>query len=190
MVPLQAPPAEVRPALPAWWQAFLALPRFEAGFRQTSESAVFGSLRKEGRLFLAKGGRLRVAYRQGLLMVGDGQRLVQYDPQARTAQGLSLARALKEFPVLNLLMDPRNLDRTYQVRTEGSRILLKPRQPGVPEVQVEGKGGFPERITWKDATGAAQELLLLDPRQPPAIPDSTFRFEGPKGTRWLGGNPK
>lgn len=184
------PPAEVRTALPAWWRQFSNLPNLESDFVQTSESAVFGTLRKQGRLAVARGGRLRVAYEKGLLLVSDGKRLVQYDPQTRTAQGLDLARAMGEFPLLNVLMDPRNLETSYEVIAEGAKLRLKPRSPGLPEVRVEGREGFPTLITWKDGTGAQQNLSLVKPRQAKGISEATFKFDPPKGSRWLGAVPK
>ena len=180
------PPAEVRPALPAWWRQFSNLPNLESEFVQTSESAVFGTLRKQGRLAVARGGRLRVAYEKGLLLVSDGKRLVQYDPQTHTAQGLDLARAMGEFPLLNVLIDPRTLETSYEVISEGAKLRLKPRRAGLPEVQVEGQDTFPTRITWKDGTGAQQNLSLINPRASSSLGVANFRFDPPKGTRWLG----
>jgi outer membrane lipoprotein-sorting protein len=176
----------VAASLPAWWKQFAGLAKLESEFVQVSESAVFGTLRKRGRLTLAKGGRLRVAYDKGLLLVSDGKRMIQYDPGARTAQGLDLAKALAEFPILNLLVEPRSLERSFEVLAEGEGIRLKPRRPGLPEVLVEGKGVFPARISWKDGTGAQQNLTLVNPRQPAGLPETTFTFDPPKGTRWLG----
>lgn len=186
------PPAhtQVHQALPEWWKAFSSLSKLESDFTQTSESSVFGSLRKQGHLAVAKGGRLRVAYDKGLVLVSDGKRMVQYDPQARTAQALDLARALGEFPILNLLVDPRSLGASYEVTAEGEKIHLKPRRPGLPEVLAEGRAGLPTRITWKDGTGALQDLSLSNSKQPAALAESTFRFDPPKGTRWLGAKAK
>ena len=185
MIPLP-PPAEVRPALPAWWRQFSNLPNLESEFVQTSESAVFGTLRKQGRLAVARGGRLRVAYDKGLLLVSDGKRLIQYDPQTHTAQGLDLARAIGEFPLLNVLMDPRNLEKSYEVIGEGAKLRLKPRHAGLPEVLVEGQGSFPTRIIWKDGTGAQQTLTLIHPTPASFLGAAKFKFDPPKGTRWLG----
>ena len=47
-------------ALPGWWNAFARTPVLESRFRQESDSLVFGKLAREGRLALARGGRLRV----------------------------------------------------------------------------------------------------------------------------------
>jgi outer membrane lipoprotein-sorting protein len=172
--------------LPSWWKAMLELPRLESVFRQESESAVFGNLRREGRLQLSRGGRIRVSYAGGLLVVSDGKTLIQYDPGARTAQRLDLRTAAAEMPLLNVLLDPRALDSVYRARVLASGVLvLEPRKPGLPKVELEGKGAFLGKISWMDATGAKQVLELVGPRIPSAIPDSTYKLRVPEGTRWL-----
>lgn len=185
MLPVVAALA-VQAPLPAWWLRFPSVPRLEAAFVQESGSAVFGTLRKHGRLQLASGGRLRVAYQEGLLVVSDGRKLVQYDPDTRTAQGLDLRRAARDFPLLNLLLNPADLAASYEVQADGQAVVLRPRLPGQPEVRVEPAGALPGRIAWTDGTGSRQVLTLVNPKAPAALPDTLFRFEAPKGTRWLG----
>jgi len=172
--------------LPGWWKSMLDLPRLECAFRQESESAIFGSLRKEGRLQLSRGGKIRVAYGGGLVVVSDGKTLIQYDPGARTAQRLDLRSAAKEMPLLNVLLDPRALESVYRTKVLASGgLILESRKPGLPKVELEGKGAFLGKISWVDATGAKQVLELLDPRIPKSIPDSAYKLRVPEGTRWL-----
>ena len=173
--------------LPAWWRSFMALPRLESGFVQESESAVFGKLSREGQLKLAKGGRLRVEYRKGILLVADGRTLVQYDPEARTAQRLNLRGAVADSPLLNVLVDPQALDVFYKVNAgPGGTVALEPRRSGIPRVELAGGGGLLQRIQWTDATGARQQILLRDPHLPgTAFAPSVFTFQAPVGTRWL-----
>lgn len=182
---LQAPRAA--PAtLPGWWKALASLPGLEARFSQASQSDVFGCMVRKGSLRTARGGRLRVAYDSGLLLVSDGRALVHYDPEARTAQRLELSAALLDMPLLNLLVDPAALPDAYQlVPADGGAILLKPRRTGLPEVRVEGRGQAPTRLAWKDGTGAGQELRLEGAKPATAAPPGTFQFNPPKGTRWL-----
>ena len=171
---------------PAWWKALPGLPRLESAFVQESESAVFGKLRREGILQLTKGGRIRVAYKGGLLLISDGKTLMQYDPGARTAQKLDLRTATSEMPLLNVLVDPRALDGVYRAKAQtNGGMLLEPRKPGLPKVELEGKGGLLKKVAWVDATGARQVLELLDPRVPASIPDSTYKLRVPAGTRWI-----
>lgn len=172
--------------LPGWWTALPDLPRLESRFVQESDSAVFGKLRKEGRLQLTKGGRIRVAYQDGLLVVSDGKTLIQYDPRARTAQKLDLRAAASEMPLLNVLLEPRAIEAVYAPKAQADgTIRLEPRKPGLPKVSLEGRGNLLKRITWTDATGAQQVLELLDPRVPASIPESTYKLRVPEGTRWL-----
>jgi outer membrane lipoprotein-sorting protein len=174
-------------ALPAWWRAFVTMPRLECGFVQESESAVFGKLNRAGELKLAKGGRLRVEYRKGILLVADGHTLVQYDAEARTAQRLSLRGAVTDSPLLNVLIDPGALDVFYMVQAApGGTVALEPRRSGLPRVELTGSGGMLQRIQWTDATGARQQIELKDPRIPgKAFAPAVFTFQAPAGTRWV-----
>lgn len=174
--------------LPAWWKALPRLSRLESEFIQESESAVFGKLKKEGKIQLAKGGRLRVTYVKGMVLVADGIHLIQYDPMSMTAQRLSLNSATRVMPLLNILVDPAALERAYQIRAENAdQVLLEPKWKDLPKVTVEGKAGLLKRVTWIDATGAKQVLELKTPRVPKKdFPPSLFTFKAPVGTRWIG----
>lgn len=173
-------------SLPAWWKALPDLPRLECSFVQESESSVFGKLRKEGRLQLSRGGKIRVTYTEGLVIVSDGKSLVQYDPSVRTAQRLDLHRAASDMPLLNVFLNPRALDTVYQAKVQASgNVRLEPRRPGLPRVELEGKGTFLQRVIWTDATGAKQVLELVNPRIPPALPEATYQLRVPAGTRWI-----
>jgi len=173
-------------SLPPWWKSLPDLPRLECTFVQESESAVFGKIRKEGRLQLSKGGRIRVAYVEGLVIVSDGKSLVQYDPSVRTAQRLDLHSAASDMPLLNVFLDPRALNVVYRAKVQASgAITLEPRRPGLPSVELEGKGSFLHRVIWNDATGAKQVLELVNPRIPPALPEATYKLRVPEGTRWI-----
>jgi outer membrane lipoprotein-sorting protein len=172
---------------PAWWKAFTSAPRMESRFVQESESAVFGALRRTGVLKLAKGGRLRVEYDKGLLVVADGTTLVQYDARARTAQKVDLRGAAKEAPLLWILADPAALEQVFTIKAGKGpgAFVLEPRKPGLPSVTLEGKGNFPHRITWIDPTNAKQVLEFLDPHVPGTFGSGVFTFAAPAGTRWI-----
>lgn len=174
--------------LPSWWIAFTAVPRLEARFVQTSDSAVFGKLKRKGSIRLAKAGRLHVRYEDGLELVADGQSLIQFDPDTRTAQRMDLSAAALEAPLLRLLTDPGKLGRTYVIESFGKgQVRLKPLKQGLPEIRMDGGGKLPRRLVWTDGSGAGQVLELLDARVPAqAFPAGTFQFQAPKGTQWLG----
>lgn len=160
-----------------------------SGFVQESESAVFGSIKKKGSLVVSKGGKIRVSYDDGLLLVADGTHLVQYDPDARTAQRFDLRLARREAPILGLLLDPGALGEHFEVLPSGATgVRLKPRKPNLPVVELEGKGAVPTLLRWTDSTGARQLLRLTGP--PGKLPADPFRFDAPPGTRWIGAAPK
>ncbi len=177
--------AQVQAAVPGWWTAFARMTALESRFRQESDSLVFGKLAREGHLALARGGRLRVVYGGGLTVVCDGRYLVQYDPDTRTAQRVELARAVRDFPLLGILLDPARLDRLYRVESLGGEALkLVPKETGLPELKATGRNGLLRTLEWTDPTGARQKLELLDPKVPAALAPGTFRPQVPAGTRW------
>ncbi|MCE1229761.1 MAG: outer membrane lipoprotein carrier protein LolA [Firmicutes bacterium] len=172
-------------ALPSWWTALPALPRLESRFVQESQSEVFGVMKKGGLLQVAMGGRIRVAYDEGLLVVGDGLSLIQFDPRTRTAQRFDLKAMMLELPLIRILVDPRSLKEAYHAKAAGSKVVLTPRREGLPTVEVEGAGQFPTRISWMDGTGARQALVLVSPRTPGPFASDLFRFKAPEDTRWI-----
>jgi outer membrane lipoprotein-sorting protein len=160
--------------------------RLESAFVQQSDSAVFGKLKREGLLKLAKGGMLRVEYRRGLLLVADGRTLTQYDPDARTAQRMNLRSAAADTPLLNIMLNPAALAGFYRATGgPGDSVRLEPLREGLPKVELTARAGLLQRIRWTDPTGANQEIELSDPRVPPPFPPGTFTFQAPAGTRWL-----
>jgi outer membrane lipoprotein-sorting protein len=172
-------------AIPGWWTAFSKMPALESRFRQESDSLVFGKLSRQGHLALAKGGRLKVSYEGGLTVTCDGRHLVQYDPDTRTAQRIELARAVRDFPLLGILLDPARLDRLYRIDVFGGEtVKLTPREAGLPELKATGRKGLLHTLEWTDPTGARQKLELLDPRSPATLPPDTFHIQVPAGTRW------
>lgn len=172
-------------ALPAWWTAFPKVPALASRFRQESDSAVFGKLTREGRLVLARGGRLRVDYASGLMVASDGRHLVQFDPDTRTAQRVELARAVRDYPLLGLLLDPARIGILYRAEgAGGDAVKLVPRSKDLPELKATGRSGLLRSLEWTDPTGARQKLELLDPKVPPPPGPGTFRLELPADARW------
>jgi outer membrane lipoprotein-sorting protein len=172
-------------ALPGWWTSFTRMPAMESRFRQESDSLVFGKLARQGHLALGRGGRLKVSYESGLTITCDGRQLVQYDPDTRTAQRVELARAVRDFPLLGILLDPARLDHLYRAEAYGGETLkLVPKEAGLPELKVTGRHGMLRTLEWTDPTGAKQKLELLNPKSSVSLPPSTFKAQIPPGTRW------
>ncbi len=172
-------------AVPGWWVAFTRMPAMESRFRQESDSAVFGKLARQGRLTLARGGHLKVTYEGGLAITCDGRQLVQYDPDTRTAQRVEVNRAVRDFPLLGILLDPARLDRLYRIDVFGGEtVKLTPREAGLPDLKATGRRGLLHTLEWTDPTGARQKLELLDPKAHVQLPPDTFQPRVPAGTRW------
>ncbi|GLH67074.1 LolA family protein [Geothrix edaphica] len=172
-------------ALPSWWTAFPKVPALASRFRQESDSAVFGKMAREGNLLVARGGRLKVTYDSGLTVTSDGRQLVQYDPDTRTAQRVELARAVRDFPLLGILLDPSRIEALYRVEAlGGDAVRLVPRTPDVPALKATGRRGLLHGLEWTDPTGARQRLELLDAKKPPAPGPAAFKAQVPAGTRW------
>ncbi|MBS1765868.1 MAG: outer membrane lipoprotein carrier protein LolA [Acidobacteria bacterium] len=173
--------------LPSWWRPMLDAPRFASRFTQESQSQVFGKLAKKGRIEAAQGGRLRVSYDDGLLLIADGASLIQYDPDTRTAQRMDLGQALLDMPLLNLLVAPERLAKVYKVeQISPDTVRLVPSQKDLPAMEIQGSGRFARVLRWTDATGAKQELRLLDPKVPASFPATDFKFVLPKGATMVG----
>ena len=161
------------------------MPVLASRFRQESDSAVFGKMTREGTLLLARGGRLKVTYDSGLTVTCDGRVLVQYDPDTRTAQRVELARAVRDFPLLGILLDPARIGALYRAESGGGEaVKLVPRAPDIPALTATGRKGLLHTLEWTDPTGARQRLELLDPKTPPSPGPTAFKAQVPPGTRW------
>jgi outer membrane lipoprotein-sorting protein len=173
-------------ALPLWWDNWKQLQAFSSPFVQEGESAAFGKLTKNGSIIVAGGGRLRVEYEKGALLLCDGTTLTQYDPSTRTAQSHQMDGISEEWPLLRLLTDPASLGQVYSVSSpDGTIVKLYPKKPGLPEVSLHGKGAFLHKAEWKDGTGAKQVLTFTSPKSPADPGKAPFVFNPPTGTKWI-----
>jgi len=96
------------------------------------------------------------------------------------------AERLGRHPLLNILLNPSALAGFYEAKAgSGQEVALEPRRKDLPRVVLTGRDGLLQRIQWRDATGASQEIELQNPRTPPPFAAATFTFDPPAGTRWL-----
>jgi outer membrane lipoprotein-sorting protein len=171
---------------PPWWEHWKQAPYFSSAFTQEGESAAFGKLVKKGSIVTAKGGRLRVEYEKGIILLCDGSQLTQYDPSTRTAQVYDLKDISQEWPLLRLLTGPAALDQVFDVSVQNDgAIKLTPKKAGLPEVLLEGKGTFLHKATWEDGTGAKQVLTLTAPKTVSDPGRAPFTLKAPVGTKWI-----
>jgi len=181
--------APVAPTTPPWWEHWKKADSLKSAFAQEGESAAFGKLTKTGSILMARGGRLRVEYEKGVILVSDGRRLVQYDPSTRTAQRFDVESVTEEWPLLRLLTDPTALTQVFNVTPQSDgKILLTPKKQGrteLPEILLEGKGAFLHSAEWKDGTGAKQVMTLTNPKTQGDPGNKPFEFNSPKGVKWI-----
>jgi len=203
------------PSLPSWWNQWRQSSFFSSPFIQEGESAAFGKLIRKGSILTARGGRLRVEYEKGILLLCNGKQLIQYDQSTRTAQMHDLNSISAEWPLLRILTDPGALAQVFNVNALDSgaiklssllRILTDPgalaqvfnvnaldsgaiklshKKNELPEILLEGKGSFLHKVSWVDGTGARQTLTLTAPRIPKDPGNSPFTFLPPSDTKWI-----
>lgn len=172
-------------SLPSWYRALEGLPGLESRFVQEGESAVFKAMTKKGTLQVAHGGLLRVSHDKGALLVCNGKTLVSYDPVTRSAQRLDLNTAMKDVPLLALLVDPSRVGEHYTPKVEGNKVVLKPKIKGLTPVELTGSGALLRTVSWVDRTGARQTLTLQNPELKRTFPAGTFEAKLPANTRWI-----
>jgi len=179
----------IEPSTPTWWEYWKQSVSFKSAFIQEGESAAFGKLTRTGNIITAKGGRLRVEYEKGVLLVSNGKQLVQYDPSTRTAQRFDVESVTEEWPMMRLLTDPNALNQVFNVIPQSDgKIKLTPKKQGrteLPEILLEGKGAFLHQAEWKDGTGAKQVLTLTNPKKQPDPGNKPFDFKTPSGVKWI-----
>ncbi|MCL1908558.1 MAG: outer membrane lipoprotein carrier protein LolA [Holophagaceae bacterium] len=174
------------PSLPSWWNQWRQSSFFSSPFIQEGESAAFGKLIRKGSILTARGGRLRVEYEKGILLLCNGKQLIQYDQSTRTAQMHDLNSISAEWPLLRILTDPGALAQVFNVNAlDSGAIKLSSKKNELPEILLEGKGSFLHKVSWVDGTGARQTLTLTAPRIPKDPGNSPFTFLPPSDTKWI-----
>ena len=174
------------PSLPSWWNQWRQSSFFSSPFIQEGESAAFGKLIRKGSILTARGGRLRVEYEKGILLLCNGKQLIQYDQSTRTAQMHDLNSISAEWPLLRILTDPGALAQVFNVNAlDSGAIKLSHKKNELPEILLEGKGSFLHKVSWVDGTGARQTLTLTAPRIPKDPGNSPFTFLPPSDTKWI-----
>jgi outer membrane lipoprotein carrier protein len=165
---------------------------FSATFAQTSTYPTFGNVTKaSGRVFLKKPDLLRWEYDDGRLIVIDGKRLWNWNPEDKEAQvkrGFGPDEVPAEFAFL--FGRGKLLDR-FSVRAvprppelpDGEAIELTPKKPS-PDVQkllftVDARGEVLATVL-TNGQGDVNQLVFRDTKVNSSLPASLFHFEPPK----------
>src|SRR5919201_1298386 len=165
---------------------------FSASFAQTSTYPTFGNVRKAaGKVFLKKPDLLRWEYDDGRLIVLDGKKLWNWNPEDKEVQvknGFGPDQVPPEFAFLfgrGKLLDRFNV-RAVPRPPElpgGEAIELVPKKPS-PDVQkllftVDGKGQVLATVL-TNGQGDLNQLVFREAKVNSSLPGSLFRFEPPK----------
>jgi outer membrane lipoprotein carrier protein len=165
---------------------------FSAAFAQTSTYPTFGNVTKAaGKVFLKKPDLLRWEYDDGRLIVLDGTKLWNWNPEDKEVQvksGFGPDQVPPEFAFLfgrGKLLDRFNV-RAVPRPPElpgGEAIELVPKKPS-PDVQkllftVDGKGQVLATVL-TNGQGDLNQLVFREAKVNSSLPGSLFRFEPPK----------
>lgn len=171
----------------------------EGRFLQTTESVGIGaalsgeSSKSEGRVVLAKPGRMRWEYLspEPSLVISDGKHLWLYDESAREAQHFAVTEEYLSGAALQFLMGGGILEEMYEVQgraCSGSMVdlLLLPRRPASYErleLRANRETGEIVETVLVDLLGNKTRLALHDIRTNRNPAPSRFVFVAPPGVR-------
>lgn len=173
----------------AWFQS--RVPRLQGRFSQVTESTQgrVSSL-QSGSFAIDRPGRLRweIETPAPLLLVSDGERLVQYDADLEQAIVRPLQQALSQSPAAVLF--GQDLSETFALQllevpnTELAWLRATPldSSAGFTRVDIGWQDGFPVTIDLLDGFGQLTRIRLESLTQPEAFAPGTFEFVAPPGT--------
>lgn len=178
----------------------------EAGFVQQTRSVMLGSSlggdeRTEGRVVFAKPGRMRWEYEkpEPSLVVSDGETLWIHDPAAREVQRLPVSQGYLSGAALQFLLGEGDVLESFAVDAdacgddaESVELRLTPRSGATYErlgLTVSPSSGEVQATEVIDLFGNATRIAFRDVKTNPEVPDATFRFTPPDGTRVIDLSP-
>jgi outer membrane lipoprotein carrier protein len=146
-----------------------------------------------GTFAMQRPGRFRWEVQQPapLLLVSDGQELVQYDEDLQQAIVRPLGQALAESPAA-LLFGTADLERIYRLEAlpaQGDTLWFsaEPRTEGggFRRMEIGLQAGLPVALILLDGFGQTTRIRFDELRQPASLPAGLFRFEPPAGVQVL-----
>ncbi|WP_416233028.1 outer membrane lipoprotein chaperone LolA [Castellaniella sp.] len=121
------------------------------------------------------------------LIVSDGQRVYQYDPDLEQVTERKAGQAIGASPAA-LLFGSGSLDDAFTVQAQPDRDGLQwlraaPKTPdaGFTHVDIGFADGLPRRLELLDAFGQTSRITFTDLKANPGIPASQFQFTVPQG---------
>ncbi len=146
---------------------------------------------QSGSFAMQRPGRFRWEVKQPapLLLVSDGQELVQYDEDLQQAIVRPLGQALAESPAA-LLFGTADLQRIYRLEAlpaQGDTLWFRaePRTEGggFRRMEIGLQDGLPVALILLDGFGQTTRIRFDELSQPASLPAGLFRFEPPAGVQ-------
>ncbi len=129
---------------------------------------------------------IRQPYEQ--LVMSDGQRIYQYDPDLSQVSVRTAAAAMASSPAA-ILFGTGEIEAAFDISPLPDRDGLmwfraEPKQPdaGLSQLDIGMREGNPARLLLLDGFGQTTRIDLSDIRAQSAFPDKTFVFEVPPDT--------
>ncbi|CAM4215382.1 outer membrane lipoprotein chaperone LolA [Bordetella muralis] len=185
--PLAALAADARTQL----KAFVANVNSATGtFTQTTTGPQGGAQRAQsGNFAFQRPGKFKWAVSQPYeqLVVSDGQRLFQYDPDLAQVTTRQVDQAIGTSPAA-ILFGSGDLEQAFDVTPLPDRdglqwLRAKPRNAdaGFAQVDIGMQSNLPSRVELLDSFGQTTRVELSQIQSNPSLPANEFRFTPPAG---------
>ncbi|MGB6009174.1 MAG: outer membrane lipoprotein chaperone LolA [Castellaniella sp.] len=171
-------------------QSFVDKVKSATGRFQQEQAAPDGAKRLQtGTFAFQRPGKFRwqVVKPYAQLIVSDGQRVYQYDPDLEQVTERKAGQAIGASPAA-LLFGSGSLDDAFNVQAQPDRDGLQwlravPKTPdaGFTHVNIGFSDGVPQRLELLDAFGQTSRIAFSDLKANPGIPASEFQFTVPQG---------
>lgn len=178
-----------QPAL-AQLQAFVDKVESATGRFQQEQIAQDGAKRVQAGAFaFQRPGKFRWEVEQPYpqLIVSDGRRVYQYDPDLEQVTERAAGQAIGASPAA-LLFGSGSLDEAFDLQAQPDRDGLQwlraiPKTPdaGFTHADIGFSGGLPQRLELLDAFGQTSRILFSGLQANPGIPAARFQFTVPEG---------
>ena len=150
------------------------------GRTQPAQSGVF-SFQRPGKFKWA----VKRPYEQ--LIVSDGQRVLQYDPDLAQVTQRNVDQAIGSSPAA-ILFGSGSLDQAFNVAPlpdrdglQWLRATPKTADAGFSRVDLGFRGNVPERVELLDSFGQTTRVTLTNMKANPALAPAEFQFTPPAG---------
>lgn len=142
---------------------------------------------RNGSFVLARPGRFLWRYRHPYeqIMICDGTRLWNYEPDLAQASVRSAGQILADTPAALLAQGDRLEERFVITGGDGGALRLAPRTPDADFRLIElwlAAAGTPQRIRFHDPLGGISDVHFSEVQLNPRLAGDTFRFVPPPGT--------